>query len=294
MNKRNTAILYMLIGAFAFNLMNIFINLSGNLPTPEKAFFRNLIAATFAFSIIRRKGLPLKLNGIQFKTIFLRTIFGTLGILANFYAIDHMGLADASILAKLSPFASIIISYFILKEKIKSFEIVAVIFAFIGMIFVVRPSSQLLSNPTALIAAFGGISSGFAYVFVRKAGLLKVPGYVIVFYFSILSSLLLTPLVIFNFKLFNFQQFLTLLATGACASIGQFMITICYRNAPTKEVSIYSYSQVIFGAISGYILFSQIPNVLSYIGYTIIILSSYLLYLYHKRENTLDSKAWMS
>ena len=51
------------------------------------------------------------------KYIFLRCLFGTTGLLCNFYAIDHLPLADSNMLNKLSPFFAIIASIPILKEK---------------------------------------------------------------------------------------------------------------------------------------------------------------------------------
>ena len=47
----------------------------------------------------------------------MRSVCGTLGILCNYYAIDHLMLADASILNKLSPFFAILFSFILLKEK---------------------------------------------------------------------------------------------------------------------------------------------------------------------------------
>ena len=56
----------------------------------------------------------------NFRYLLLRSVFGTLGILCNFYAVGHLVLADASMLNKMSPFFAIIFSYLILKRKIAS------------------------------------------------------------------------------------------------------------------------------------------------------------------------------
>ena len=61
---------------------------------------------------------------------------GTMGILGNFYAVDHLNIADASMLNKLSPFFAVIFSIFILKEKPKVFQVLGVIIAFTGSLFI--------------------------------------------------------------------------------------------------------------------------------------------------------------
>ena len=92
--------------------------------------------------------------------LLLRCAFGTLGILCNFYAIDHLLVADASILNKLSPFFAIIFSFLILKEKITPVQGTCVLLAFIGCLFVVKPGFQNAALIPALIGVCGGLGRG--------------------------------------------------------------------------------------------------------------------------------------
>ena len=52
MNTKNKAIVCILISAFGFSIMNLCVKLSGDLPSIEKSFFRNLVAATIAFILL--------------------------------------------------------------------------------------------------------------------------------------------------------------------------------------------------------------------------------------------------
>ncbi len=67
--------------------------------------------------------------------MILRATFGTVGILCNFYAVDHLVLSDASMLNKMSPFFVIIFSFLLLKEKMTPAQALAVTGAFIGSLF---------------------------------------------------------------------------------------------------------------------------------------------------------------
>lgn len=53
--------------------------------------------------IIRSKD-GFKIEKGNLKYMILRATFGTVGILCNFYAVDHLVLSDASMLNKMSPF----------------------------------------------------------------------------------------------------------------------------------------------------------------------------------------------
>lgn len=107
-----------ILSAFFFACMNVSVRLAGDLPSVQKSFFRNLVAAVFAAIILTRKHMVPRVKKQYWGPLFLRCAFGTLGILCNFYAIDHLLVADASILNKLSPFFAIIFSFLLLKEKI--------------------------------------------------------------------------------------------------------------------------------------------------------------------------------
>ena len=115
-NKRK-GILFILTSAFFFSLMTVFVRLSGDVPTMQKAFFRNIVAAILAAILLVRSKEGFSFQKKNLPDLFLRSSIGTAGILCNFWAVDHMNIADANILNKLSPFFAILMSIFILKEK---------------------------------------------------------------------------------------------------------------------------------------------------------------------------------
>ena len=132
MKQKNQGILFILASGFFFALMTFFVRLAGDLPSMQKAFFRNAVAAIVAIVILLRSNEGVKPKKSNIPTLLLRSICGTIGLVCNFYAIDHMNISDANMLNKLSPFFAIIMSYIILKEKANKVEWTAVIVAFIG------------------------------------------------------------------------------------------------------------------------------------------------------------------
>lgn len=281
---KNIGILYILLAAFCFSIMTLTIRLAGDLPVFQKAFFRNAIAAVIATVILARSEQGFKIKKGSMPSLVARASFGLMGIITNFWATDHLLLPDANILNKLSPFFAIIISVFILKEIPTKFEWGCVVFAFIGALFVVQPTSGLASLP-AFVGMFSGLCAGTAYVFVRKLGTHGERGPVIVFFFSVFSTVILCPLMIMTYEPMTIQQFLILLICGISAAGGQLCITAAYTYAPAKEISVFDYSQVMFAAIWGFIFFGEIPNLLSFIGYGIIIVTAVVKWYHGLRKD---------
>lgn len=280
MSDRQKGILYLVLSAFFFVSMNLFVKLSGDLPTFQKVFFRNAIAAVFAFIILIKNKAPLKpaAKG-NLKYLILRTVCGLLGVICNYYALDRLVLSDAAILNKMSPFFTIIFSFIIVKERPKTFQWLTVAGAFFGALFVIKPSFSNTALVPALIGFMGGACAGAAYAFVRKLGQLKENRAYIVFFFSFFSTLVVTPIVIIGYKAMTVWQLIFLLSAGLCAAFAQFSVTAAYSCAPAKEISVYDYSQIIFAAVFSLIIFSELPDLFSFIGYLIIIAMAVINYL---------------
>lgn len=279
-NRHALAILFVILEAFGFAMMTFFVRLSGDVPTMQKAFFRNAVAAVIAGVTLVRSDEGFKIKKTSYKGIFMRCLFGTTGLIMNFWAIDHLAIADANILNKMSPFFAIVMSVFILKEIPNKFEWLMVVIAFIGVLFIVQPTAGLASLP-ALVGLMSGFGAGTAYTFVRKLGMMGERGPVIVFCFSMFSVLVTLPSLIFNFKPMSVQQWECLVLAGASAALGQFCITKAYSLAPAKEISVFDYTQVIFAALIGIMFLGEVPNVYSIIGYVIIIGASVVKWYYN-------------
>ena len=283
MSDKQKGIFFIIISAFCFALMNAFVRLAGDLPTIEKSFFRNFVALIFAACVIisSKKGLHYKKADLPLLTV--RSLMGTIGILGNFYALDRLNIADASMLNKLSPFFAIIFSFIFLKEKPRLIQTLGVIIAFIGSLFIIKPTMNLTQVLPALAGFAGGMGAGAAYTAVRSLGNRGVKGPLIVFFFSAFSCAVTLPYIIFAFEPMSIKQFLALLCAGLAASGGQFSITAAYSYAPAKEISVFDYTNIIFSAILGFLMFSQIPDIYSVIGYIIICGVSVAMFFSDKR-----------
>lgn len=282
-------IIFIIMAGFFFSLMTFFVRISGDIPTMQKAFFRNAVAAVVAIVILAKSPEGFHINKKNIPDILVRCVCGTAGLICNFYAIDKLGLADSNMLNKLSPFFAIIMSVIVLKEKANKVEWAAVIMAFAGALFIIKPSFQVTSL-YGLIGMLGGLGAGIAYTFVRKLGKKGERGPVIVMCFSVFSCMVTLPFLIISYQPMSIRQLACLLLAGAAAAGGQLSITKAYTKAPAKEISVFDYSQIIFAALLGFFFLGEIPDIYSIVGYFIIIGVAVFKWWYNMKPDDVSEK----
>jgi len=171
MKEKQQGILFIILAGFFFASMSFFVRLSGDLPTMEKAFFRNAVAVLVAAFMLARTKEGFHVQKGSWPDLLMRSFFGTVGLICNFYAVDHMNIADANILNKLSPFFAILMSYFILKEKANKVEWACVVAAFSCLctlpflIAEFRPMKAV----QLLCLLMAGVSAAGGQIFITKA-----------------------------------------------------------------------------------------------------------------------------
>lgn len=285
-NEKYKGILYIILAAFGFAFMNLFVKLAGDLPAIQKSFFRNLVAIFFAYIVMKKDQISFTIPKDARKSIFFRCFFGTIGVFANFYAIGKLYIADASMLNKLSPFFAILFSYLLLKEKIKPYQMICVITAFIGALFILRPGFDNVATFPAFLGMIGGMGAGLAYTNVRIATKHGAPGPLIVFCFSVFSCAAAIPFCIVNHEPMAWWQLASLLMAGLSATLGQFSITAAYTYAPASELSVYDYTQIVFAALLGILFLGEVPDAISILGYIIICGAGVAMFVIRKKKET--------
>nr|WP_308520386.1 DMT family transporter [uncultured Stomatobaculum sp.] len=275
-------ICFIVLAAAGFSMMAVFVRLAGPLPVMQKVFFRNLVAALVAIIMLRRAKEPFRIGKGNRMSVFLRSFVGMLGVIANFWAIDHLPIADSTMLNKMSPFFAILMSLFILGERPVKRDWLCLLVALSGAALVIKPGLGLTSLP-ALVGLFGGFCAGTAYTFVRKAGQGGVKGPVIILTFSIFSCVMVLPFMLAGYESMGVRQLVFLLLSGCAAALGQLGITMAYTYAPAKEISVYDYIQVVFAALFGFLLFRELPDLFSVLGYLLIIGTAIYRFLASKK-----------
>lgn len=282
MSDKTKGILLLLVAAFGFSMMAAFVKLAGDVPTIEKAFFRNLASMVVSFFVVIYHRERLFGHKANQKVLLLRAICGTFSILTFFYTIDHLILSDADMLNKLSPFLTILFAALFLNERTQKFQVVSIIIAFIGALFIIKPSFSVSIIPYAA-GLLSSLFSAGAQIFLRMLGN-KEKYYTVVFYFSFISTIMLFPFVIIFYHPMSWLQLIYLVLAGVFATIGQFGLTLAYKFAPARDISIFFYSTVLYSTIFSILLFHQTPDPWSITGYVIIMGALLYMFLKNRRE----------
>ena len=266
------------LSSLLFAIMTAFIKCAGDLPTIQKSFFRNAVSFFFAFAVLIKNKESFAIPKFALKDLILRSFFGTLGVVSYFYAVDHLVLSDSSALNKMSPFFAILFSYILLKEKVTKFQAFATFITFAGSMFIVKPSFSNIDLLPATMGLLSGIFAGLAYTIVRRLSKSGVKSPFVVMFFSAFSCIVLLPFVVFNYHSMTLTQLGSLSLAGLFAGGGQFAITSAYFYAAAKDISLYSYSQIIFASILSLLIFGELPDHWSVLGYAIIFAMAALMY----------------
>lgn len=287
MNKKNNyylAIFFILLSAIGFSSLQMIVKLLPNTGLASKIFYRNIVITLIVYIVIKFKKLSLKVEKTEWKFLTLRIFFGLLGVAINFYAISFVFLADSTTIQKTSSFMMMLLSYLFFKEKFDKIQFIAIILSFFGVILIVKPGSDVFSLGHIYVI-LGTLCATFAYLSIRALGIRKkIHPLLIVFYFSLFGALTMIPFILKDRSIFEIKTLLLLISIGIFGAIGQFGITFAYNLAPSKEISVFEYTQVVFSSILGMIFLNEFPDLYSILGYLVIITIGIFMFNYNKKK----------
>lgn len=256
------------------NTMNMFAKLlSANHYAIEVAFYRNAIAVMpFAFFIFLcgRRDL-LKVHSRP-NALIIRSVIGTVSLLATFKAFNSLPMADAQALFFTSSLFIPVLGYFFLKEHVGPYRWSAVVIGFLGMLIIVQPSGDVnLTGVTfALTAALMHACLG---TLLRVLGRTERPE-TVTFYFLLIGTgvtSLAMPFVGTVPKLAEIPYFL---GAGLSGALAQVLLSAAYKYAPAALVTIFNYTGIIWATAYGWSIWGDWPGHAVWLGAGIIIASS--------------------
>ncbi|MCR3921432.1 MAG: DMT family transporter [Firmicutes bacterium] len=271
MTARNKGIFLMVMSSLFFAVMAAAVKVSGDLPTMEKVFFRNIIGFTATGIFIWRKGGSFA--GSNKKWLLLRSLFGFLGLVFYFYAIDRLPLANAVILNQMNPFITLVLAYLFLREHVYNPQWFAVGVAMLGILLIVKPGFGYTFAP-ALVGILSAFFAAAAYTVVRHLRLTDQPQ-TIIFYFTGFTTMATLPFMVWgNFIMPDFAQMGALATVGITATIAQYLMTYAYRYSEAGDLSIYSYSNTIFAVVIAMLVWQEFPDLVSIVGIMLVLVGA--------------------
>ena len=269
--------------ALGFAVMAALVRLSDDFGSPlstfQKSFFRNVVAFAIALVVFFRRGQGVPRIGASTTwLLILRSVLGTCGLFTNFYALSHVPIAEGQTLNKTAPFFTVICAWLFLGEKAKARQIIPLVIAFAGVLFVVKPGFADEAAFPLAIGLLGGVCAGSAYACLRALRRREVDSSFIVMFFSAFSCFVSIPFAAATFTPMTPAQVAILFGAGAGAALGQFGITAAYGFAAPRDIAVYDYSSILFAAVLGYAMFGQMPDAWSVLGFVFIVFAALRLH----------------
>lgn len=275
----------MLFASFCFAIMGaIAKELSTQMDSLEVVFFRNIIGVILiGISFLK---MPVNQVGGKPFLLFFRGFMGFMALVAFFYNIAHISLADAMTFSRTSPMFTALLAFWFLKEKIGKKEVLALIVGFIGIIFIMKPNGLQL-DLTDILGLLSGIGAALAYTSVKE---LKkyYDTRVIVMSFMLTGTIGPLLLMVFNdflhveflkasFVLPDLKMWIYIIGLGASATIAQIYMTKAYGIAKAGIVGAVSYANILFSLLLGVMLGDALPDLLGAFGIILVIIGGILV-----------------
>lgn len=258
---------YMLNAAFFFSLMGLFVRLVKDIPFIEVVVFRAAVSLVISAGLLLKAGKSLL--GTNKGLLFLRGLFGFLGLSAYFYTIQAMPLAEAVTIQYTNPLFTALFAPLILKERGSGREWFASILAFGGVLFIAQPTSVSAILP-AMIGLGGAMCSGLAYNIVRRLGQQGEDPLTIVMYFPLIALVLASPMAAASWRMPEGVEWLILLGVGITTQIAQVSMTKGLKLERAARATVVNYL-VIFLSTAYSLALGEELTAFSFIGMALII-----------------------
>ena len=285
LTQNQIGVLYMIASVVCFSIMDICIKWLNYYPIGEVFFARFFIGLFPIFFIIPRDKI---FTFYQTKRPILhafRAITGSLAIIALFFGLRELPLADVVSLTFGGPIFVTIASILFLSEKVGLKRWSAVFLGFAGMLLIVQPAFIDLNYYYITPFIF---CIFFACVAISVRSLSKTePIYRIAIYFTILNCFLGLATLPFGWIMPSKVDIIIFIIMGVCGSIGNLLLTQSYRMSEASLVTPIKYLSLVFAIVFGFLIWSEVPKFLTLVGAFLVVMSSFIIFI---RESQLKKE----
>jgi drug/metabolite transporter (DMT)-like permease len=266
------AIAYTCVSVVLGALLNVALKwLSDTYPAVELTFLRCLFGFVPVLFVVQGSGGVRTLHTRRPARHFVRAIYWCGAFILSFLSLKFLPLAEAVSLSFLAPIFMTALSVPMLGERVGLHRWSAVVVGFVGVLFMTRPNGQFLQLGTlfgigsALCSALGALS-------VRQLSRSETTA-AITCYMHVFAALILAVALPFAWITPTWQAALMMVAIGLLGGTGQYLSTQSLSCAPAAAIAPFSYTQIIWAVILGYLIWGDLPDLTLAIGVALVIAS---------------------
>ncbi|HYM30093.1 MAG TPA: DMT family transporter [Candidatus Cybelea sp.] len=188
-----------------------------------------------------------------------------------FNALRFMPLAQAAAIGFVSPLAVTALSVPLLGEKVGIRRWSAVIVGFLGVLVILRPGGGMLTM-AALLPLGSALTYSFYQIITRKLSATEDP-LATLFYTALVGAAGTTLALPLGFAMPQGWHIVLVAAMGVFGGLGHFLLIKAFRDAPASLLAPFSYSQLLYSTVFGYLVFGDFPDAWALVGMAIIVAS---------------------
>ncbi|WP_246415568.1 DMT family transporter [Novosphingobium taihuense] len=261
-----------------FSVMLLLVKLTGErgISLPETLFWRQALPAIAIFGWLASRG---QLHRLATKRPWIhlrRAVIGGTGMFLTLGVVRVLPLAEATILGFTTPMFAVILSAWMLKEKVGPWRWGAVLMGLMGVLIIAGPDTSNLPPFGLMVGIGAAMTVALVTVQVRDLGRTEEP-LTVVFYFSALSAPVLALGLIGNDFDHDVTGWLMLAGIGLSGLLAQITMTTSLRYGSVASVMVVDYIQLAWATFWGWLIFDHLPPTSTWIGAPIIIGASLLI-----------------
>lgn len=194
----------------------------------------------------------------------------SIALVAGFAAVTVLPLTTAVVLGFSQVFMVSLLAIFLLGEKFGLQRVFAILIGFVGVLVVIRPGTDGFANIHSLLPILGAFGAALAIVSVRRLTRTESTATLLAYQAIFVGLIAAIPLY-WVWKTPDLYGLMMMIGIGFISSIGQWVGVQALRAAEASVVASMEYMKLIHATIIGYLLFSEWPDIYTFLGAAIII-----------------------
>lgn len=188
------------------------------------------------------------------------------------FAVTYLPLAESTVILFAGPFLVVVMSGWLLREKVPASAWVGVAGGFLAVVIVARPGLDALS-PFTIFPALAALFYAVLQVLTRHLGVAGETPRTTVAWTLLVSTLLALPLAVADWATPTGTEWLLLLAMGGAFGLGQHFLTKGFLLAPAGVLAPFSYFQIISAVAFDLLVFHDAPDGWTLAGIALLVVS---------------------
>ena len=287
LKKTYLAIATMLLAILCIDLYMVIIKFLGDeYSIIQLTLFRNVAAIIpLLLLILFTNEFSTIFKNLGNKFLILSCLRGICFLSMNvfiFISVVNLEFATAMTLTFSSPFFIVILSIILLSEKIGIYRWSAVIIGFVGVVMIMKPTSEIFSL-YSIFPILTAIAWAFTVIILKfiqgNHSTAKIQLYTLIF--NVIGGLLLFFVTTGHVEIKNFKDFILMTMTGVLGGTAAILFIYSYRLISASKIASFEYLGIPSSFILGWIFFNEAPWSQLFPGVIVIIFAGMIIIWRH-------------